>query len=67
MDTVYYWKGGRAIGRWIETMSPRPLPDQIAELNRAGYVAYAGRRSIGAPTDPPSDLELREVTRFRPN
>lgn len=48
-DVVWFWKDGR----WQGTLDWAPTMRQ--EIERMGYPARDGRRSIGAPDTPPSD------------
>lgn len=59
-DTVYYWKGGTANGRWYRTLiTADRIEETLARLRRAGYHAVPGRQSIGAPEGPPYSDEYR--------
>ena len=70
-DVVYYWTGGAERGEWREvdvhgaggdlgSMGSCWVPNArelVARLERMGYVAVPGRRSIGAPEGPPSEAQ----------
>lgn len=57
-DVVWYWVGGTERGRWFECPW---TPDARENVERSGYVAVEGRRSIGKPDTPPSAASLRRV------
>ena len=62
IDVVYFWQGGTENGVWNEAMpgvwpSYKDAETLVWELERMGYVAHAGSRSVGPPEGPPSQKE----------
>lgn len=62
-DVVFYWSGGREQGEWRPATIAvgKTAEDVRRELNRAGFVAHPGFRSIGAPEGAPEDAEFRRL------
>ena len=58
-DVVWYWIGGSERGSWHgANVDPAGAETLRQEVERMGYVAHKGRRSIGPPEGPPTREEL---------
>lgn len=58
-DRVYYWVGGNERGEWREAgpfTSNEQVDAKIVEIRKMGYVAVAGKSTIGAPEGVPAEL-----------
>jgi len=62
MDVVWFWRGGSEVGQWHAADFAE---GRVAELERMGFVALTGKRSIGAPEGPPSADRLAAVLGVR--
>ena len=62
-DVIYYWTGGREEGEWRAAIhQSEGMPDEsIRRIERMGYVAHRGQRSIGPPEGPPCESDFQHV------
>jgi hypothetical protein len=57
-DCIYYYVGGTERGIWRECSIETAvgIEAQIESIERSGYFALRGNRSIGAPEGPPHEI-----------
>ena len=56
-DCVYYYVGGTERGEWKEaTIGPQSIDVVIESIERSGYYAVPGKRSIGRPEGAPRKM-----------
>ena len=60
-DIVYYWAGGRRVGRWNPSYPTISTEETLRRFKLAGYVAHPGLKSIGPPEGAPSDAEFKAL------
>ena len=62
-DCVWFWVGGEQKGAWRQALPGADIRETVRNIERSGYVAVTGKRSIGAPEGPPSPDRIRAVLR----